>query len=124
MAHYRKIKNTLPLDSKYITDVHGILHKHVTRKSGHVMKLRYIPASLISKVLLSYHNSTFYICYKLVYLLPLEPVIKLKKKISIDPISLFSLHVYPIIFTCRVDTFNVPICISFVCFFVVVVISS
>ena len=54
-----KIKNTSLLDSKYLLDVHGVLHKLVTRKSGQVLQLRYIPASLISNILLAYHNSTF-----------------------------------------------------------------
>jgi transposase InsO family protein len=54
-----KIKNTHSLDPKYIIDTHGVLYKLIRRKSGRVIQLRYIPASLISNVLLAFHNSTF-----------------------------------------------------------------
>jgi transposase InsO family protein len=54
-----KIKNNHPLDPKYVIDCHGILRKIITRKSGQVLQLCYIPTSLIPNVLLAYHNSTF-----------------------------------------------------------------
>ncbi|CAF1321713.1 unnamed protein product [Adineta steineri] len=55
----QKIKNISPLNSKYKLDDHDILYKIVTRSTGHVLEIPYVPASLISQVLLTYHNSTF-----------------------------------------------------------------
>ncbi|CAM4939939.1 unnamed protein product [Rotaria socialis] len=54
-----KIKNTYPLDPKYTLDIHHVLSKLITRKSGQVLSLCYIPPSLILNVLLAYHDSTF-----------------------------------------------------------------
>jgi transposase InsO family protein len=55
----QKLKHTHPLNPKYKIDDHGVLYKIIHRKFGHTIALRYIPPSLISKVLLAYHNSTF-----------------------------------------------------------------
>ncbi|CAF4357068.1 unnamed protein product, partial [Adineta steineri] len=55
----QKIKNISPLHSQYKLDDHDILYKIVTRSTGHVFEISYVPASLISQVLLTYHNSTF-----------------------------------------------------------------
>lgn len=55
----QKIKNTSPLNSKYLLDDHNVLYKVITRNNGHSLQLPYIPASLIPQVLLTYHNSTF-----------------------------------------------------------------
>ncbi|CAF1276200.1 unnamed protein product [Adineta steineri] len=55
----QNIKNISPLNSKYKLDDHDILYKIVTRPTGHVLEIPYVPASLISQVLLTYHNSTF-----------------------------------------------------------------
>ncbi|CAF4490731.1 unnamed protein product, partial [Rotaria magnacalcarata] len=54
-----KIKNTYPLDPKYTIDAHHVLSKLITRKSGQVLSLCYIPPSLVLNVLLAYHDSTF-----------------------------------------------------------------
>ncbi|CAF2025414.1 unnamed protein product [Rotaria magnacalcarata] len=54
-----KIKNTHPLDPKYTIDVHHVLSKFITRKSGQVLSLCYILSSLILNVLLAYHDSRF-----------------------------------------------------------------
>ena len=57
--HIQRIKKTSPLNSKYIIDNDGILYKIITRKTGHIVSLRYLSPSLIPNVLLAYHNSTF-----------------------------------------------------------------
>ncbi|CAF1445403.1 unnamed protein product [Rotaria sordida] len=55
----QKIKNVSPLNPKYTLDDHNVLYKIITRKTGHVFKLPYVPASLIPQILFTYHNSTF-----------------------------------------------------------------
>ena len=53
------IRNTTPLDSEYILDDHDILCKVITRRTGQILQLPYVPVSLVPSVLLLYHNSTF-----------------------------------------------------------------
>ena len=53
------IKSSQPLDSSYVIDNHGVLHKVVTRSDGRLLQLCYIPPSLVASVLLTYHDSTF-----------------------------------------------------------------
>ncbi|CAF3599838.1 unnamed protein product [Rotaria socialis] len=55
----QKIKSASPLNLQYTLDDHRILYKLITRRTGQVLQLPYVPASLISQVLLTYHNSTF-----------------------------------------------------------------
>ncbi|CAF3711733.1 unnamed protein product [Rotaria socialis] len=54
-----KIKTTCPLPVNYVIDDYNVLYKVVNRKFGQHIKLRYLPVSLISSVLSTYHNSTF-----------------------------------------------------------------
>ncbi|CAF4738957.1 unnamed protein product, partial [Rotaria sp. Silwood2] len=58
-SHTQAIKNTRPLSANSVIDDHNVLYKIVTRKFGQRINPRYLPASLISNVLLTYHNSTF-----------------------------------------------------------------
>jgi hypothetical protein len=55
----QQIKNVHPLQSQYSLDNRDIFHKIITRKNGPTLHLPYIPASLISRVLSTYHDSTF-----------------------------------------------------------------
>ncbi|CAF4964070.1 unnamed protein product, partial [Rotaria magnacalcarata] len=55
----QQIKSASPLNLQYTLDDRRILYKLITRRNGQVLQLPYVPASLISQVLLTYHNSTF-----------------------------------------------------------------
>lgn len=57
--HIQKIKTTRPLPLNYLIDDNKVLHKIITRKLGQQITLPYLPGTLISNVLLAYHNSTF-----------------------------------------------------------------
>jgi transposase InsO family protein len=54
----QKIKNVLPLNHHYSIDHRHLLYKIVTRKNGSVLQIPWVPASLVPKVLYTYHNST------------------------------------------------------------------
>ncbi|CAF4504816.1 unnamed protein product, partial [Rotaria sp. Silwood2] len=55
----QKIKYNHKLNPNYIIDKADVLFRIVKRKFGQHLNLRYLPASLIPKVLSAYHNSTF-----------------------------------------------------------------
>ncbi|CAF2777528.1 unnamed protein product [Rotaria sp. Silwood2] len=55
----QKIKYNPKLNPNYIIDNSNVLLRIVKRKSGQQLNLRYLPASLIAKVLSAYHYSTF-----------------------------------------------------------------
>ena len=54
-----QIKTTLPLKPTFVLDEFAVLCKIVPRKSNPSLSLRYIPRSLIDKVLVAYHDSTY-----------------------------------------------------------------
>ncbi|CAF4518486.1 unnamed protein product, partial [Rotaria magnacalcarata] len=55
----QRIKKSRRLHPNYVIDKYNVLFKIVKRKSGQQLHLRYLPGSLIVKVLSAYHNSTF-----------------------------------------------------------------
>ncbi|CAF1503724.1 unnamed protein product [Adineta ricciae] len=54
----RRIKETIPLNSRYVLRNHNILHRVITRHNVPPLHLPYIPASLIPSVLALYHDSS------------------------------------------------------------------
>jgi transposase InsO family protein len=53
------IKTTQPLSSTFALGDLGVLYKIVARGHNSSLSLRYIPRSLVHKVLFAYHNSTY-----------------------------------------------------------------
>lgn len=51
------LKRSSPLDSRYTLDEHNVLCRNITRKNSSLVQLPYVPASLVSHVLSTYHDS-------------------------------------------------------------------